>query len=149
MPSRLASSRSCCRWPLRMSRCRSCSSMRLLRSSSESSVPSSSGRRLAKRSSWSSILSRLIHSGLRLIATSSRRARAASAFDLGLAAIDFVGQLAELHRRLGPAAALGDQLIELAAKLLALARRACESPTSRPHELSSRSRVPSSMWITS
>ena len=39
---------------------------------------------------------------------------------LGLPAIDFVGQLAKFHGRLRPAAALGHQLIELAAKLLAL-----------------------------
>ena len=97
-----------------------------------SSVPSSSGTRLAKRSSWSSILSRLIHSGLRLIATSSRRARAASAFDLGLPAIDFVGQLAELHGRLGPAAALRDELVQLAAQLLALRDERANLRLSRP-----------------
>ena len=41
-------------------------------------------------------------------------------FRLGLPAFDFLGQLAKLHGRLRPAAALGDQLVELAAKLLAL-----------------------------
>ena len=39
-------------------------------------------------------------------------------FGLGLPRIDFFGQLAKLHRRLGPAAAFGHELIELAVQLL-------------------------------
>ena len=38
---------------------------------------------------------------------------------LGLPRVDFLGQLAKLHRRLGPAAALGDELVEFAVQLLA------------------------------
>ena len=61
---------------------------------------------------------RLIHSGLMLIATSSRRARAAIALASACRGVDFFGQLAKLHRRLGPAAAFGDELFEFAAELL-------------------------------
>ena len=105
-------------------------------------MPSSSGRRLAKRSSWSSILSRLIHSGLRLMATSSRRARAAIAFASACRRSTSSASSRSLtadcvqRRPLVMSSSSSPRSCSL------LRERACESPTFLPHELSSRSRVP-------
>ena len=149
MPSRLASSRSCCRWPLRMSRCRSCSSMRLLRSSSD--VERAFFQRTKVGEAFELVVDLAAFDPERLQVDGDFEPAGAGGdrFGLGLAGVDFFGQLAELHRRLGPAAALGDQFVQLAAELLLLRARSARSSDFSSHELSSRSRVPSSMWITS
>ena len=131
MPSRLASSRSCCRWPVRMSRCRSCSSMRCVQ------VVERGDRALFERAkigeSFELVVDLAALDPQRLDVDGNFQPAGAGGerFRLGLAAIDFVGQLAKLHGRLRPAAAFGHELVQLAAKLLASRRRACGSPISR------------------